>query len=83
MRHAVVHKRIDFIRFVKDGVHPELRATHADIGGGVVAEDDHFLPGAALAACFQHPQAAVAPGQAAVFYRDELVVGGGTITAAV
>lgn len=57
VRNAVVHERIDFIRFVKDGVYPELRATHAYIGGGVVAEDDHFLPGAALAACFQHPEA--------------------------
>ena len=26
MRNAVVHERIDFIRFVKDGVYPELRA---------------------------------------------------------
>lgn len=32
---------------------------------------------------FARPQAAVAPGQAAVFYRGDLVIGGGTITAAV
>lgn len=32
---------------------------------------------------FGEPQAAVAPGQAAVFYRDDLVIGGGTIIAAV
>ncbi len=32
---------------------------------------------------FKTPQAAVTPGQAAVFYRDELVIGGGTITAPV
>lgn len=32
---------------------------------------------------FRKPQAAVAPRQAAVFYRDDLVIGGGTITAAV
>ncbi len=32
---------------------------------------------------FKEPQAAVAPGQAAVFYRGDLVIGGGTITGAV
>lgn len=32
-----------------------------------------------LAICFHDPQKAISPGQSAVFYQDEYVVGGGTI----
>lgn len=39
-------------------------------------------PGPRVRLIFEAPQAAVAPGQAAVFYRGELVLGGGVITAA-
>jgi tRNA-specific 2-thiouridylase len=37
------------------------------------------LPGAAAEVRFRRPQRAVTPGQAAVFYRGERVVGGGWI----
>ena len=39
-------------------------------------------PDGTVRVIFDRPQAAVTPGQAAVFYRGELVVGGGTIKAA-
>ncbi len=38
------------------------------------------LPGGAVSVAFDEPQRAAAPGQAAVFYDGELVLGGGTIT---
>ena len=41
-----------------------------------------FLPDKRVSVMFKTPQKAVAPGQAAVFYRGDEVLGGGTITAA-
>ncbi len=48
--------------------HAEAPATITPLGGGAVRVD------------FDTPQFAVTPGQAAVFYRDELVIGGAWIT---
>ena len=36
-----------------------------------------------VVACFTRPQSRVSPGQAAVFYRGDVVVGGGTVVAAI
>ena len=38
-----------------------------------------MLPDGSVEVLFDKPQRAVAPGQSVVFYRDELVVGGGII----
>jgi tRNA-uridine 2-sulfurtransferase len=52
----------------------QIRHRHKPAGGRVRALDDG---GAELE--FDAPQAAVTPGQAVVFYRDDVVVGGGWI----
>ncbi len=41
----------------------------------------HVLPGALVQVAFDEPEHAVAPGQAAVFYDGDTVLGGGFITA--
>ncbi len=41
------------------------------------------VDGGAVEVSFDRPQRAVTPGQAVVFYHDDLVVGGGTITSAI
>jgi two-component system invasion response regulator UvrY len=54
---AIVHQGVDFIGFVEDRIDAQLGATLANVGRGVVAQHHHFLPGRAIPAGGQHPQA--------------------------
>ena len=52
----------------------KIRHMHKAAPGSIVA-----LDGGAVRATFDQPQSAVTPGQAAVFYDDDIVLGGGWI----
>lgn len=61
---------------------PEPLAVSARIRYNGIASPARLLPGETtdtIICRFETPQRAVTPGQAAVFYREETVVGGGTI----
>ena len=60
------------LRYRSEPVPASVEPISALAGGASVPESDWMV-------WFDEPRAAVAPGQAAVFYEEERVLGGGTI----
>jgi len=58
-------------------VKAKIRQQHKEADAIVTPNDPD---GHAVTVVFDQPQMAIAPGQAVVFYQDDLVLGGGTIT---
>ena len=57
-------------------VKAKIRQQHKEAAATVAPEDPD---GHMISVVFDQPQMAIAPGQAVVFYQDDLVLGGGTI----
>lgn len=54
--HAEVEQCVDFVGFVKNGIHTQFFAALADIQGSVVTQNNHALVGLPFLACRYHAQ---------------------------
>lgn len=75
---GLIAEDINWIPFDKltEPIHVNAKVRHAKSGESamIIPVDDKHCR-----VMFEHPQRAVTPGQAVVFYKDDLVIGGGTI----
>ncbi len=80
-RRALIAERMNWVSIEEPGASIDavarIRSTHK--GADVTVER---LPGGCARMTFRDPQRAITPGQAVVLYRDDLVLGGGFIRAA-
>jgi tRNA-specific 2-thiouridylase len=81
-RVTVTELELENVSFTSEIPEPGLRASVMTRYRGPEAEATMWGQGGVWSLEFDEPQAPAAPGQAAVFYRGDEVIGGGTITKA-
>lgn len=78
LRSSLIANRVNWISIEKGAkpmrVQAQIRHRHKAADATLMAQDS-----GSVVVRFDEPQRAVTPGQAVVFYRDDLVVGGGWI----
>ena len=78
-RSACIVKDINWIAFAEPpenlDARVQIRYTHRAVPARIEPQGD----GRIARVTFASPESAITPGQAAVFYADDLVLGGGTI----
>ena len=80
MSHGCIVKDINWIGSVPaDGTACQIRLRYKHKG---TASFIHFLPDGSVQGTFSSPQFAATPGQAAVFYKEDNVIGGGWLRSA-
>ena len=71
---------INFLDHIQDGQRLKVKIRYQHIGGWAYFSKDNRQDARRASIVFEKPQRAITPGQAAVFYRDRQLVGGGWIS---